>query len=68
MPAKNDPSAAIASAEPARPLRAIWCPSRQDTTDEDLPDIDEYRRGRAAILRAIVDAGDHDQARTGASE
>ena len=34
LPAKNEPSAAIASAAPAWPLRAIWWPSRQVTADE----------------------------------
>ena len=37
VPAKNDPSAAMASAAPACPLRAIWWPSRQVTTDDDSP-------------------------------
>ena len=37
QPAKNDPSAATASAAPARPWRAIWCPSMQVTTDEVSP-------------------------------
>ncbi len=37
VPAKNDPSAAIASAAPASPLRAIWWPSRQVTTDDASP-------------------------------
>ena len=37
VPAKNDPSAAVASAAPAWPLSAIWWPSRQVTTDEASP-------------------------------
>ena len=37
VPAKNEPSAATASAAPARPWRAIWWPSRQVTTDELSP-------------------------------
>ena len=37
VPAKNEPSAAIASADPARPWRAIWCPSMQVTTEEVSP-------------------------------
>ena len=37
QPAKNEPMAAVASATPARPCRAIWYPSRQVTTDEDSP-------------------------------
>ncbi len=36
-PAKNDPSAAVASAAPAWPLSAIWWPSRQVTADEVSP-------------------------------
>ena len=37
QPAKNEPSAAMASAEPARPLRAIMWPSMQVTTEELSP-------------------------------
>ncbi len=37
VPANSEPSAAIASAAPARPLRAIWWPSRQVTTEADSP-------------------------------
>ena len=37
VPAKNEPSAATASAGPARPWRAIWYPSKQVTTEEDSP-------------------------------
>ena len=37
VPAKNEPRAAIVSAAPACPLRAIWWPSRQVTTDDDSP-------------------------------
>ena len=37
QPAKNDPSAATASAAPARPCRAIWWPSMQVTTEEVSP-------------------------------
>src|SRR3954449_3809464 len=37
QPAKNDPMAAIASAAPARPCRAIWWPSRQVTTEVASP-------------------------------
>ena len=36
-PAKNDPMAAIPSAGPARPCRAIWWPSIVVTTDEASP-------------------------------
>ena len=37
QPAKNEPSAATASAAPARPWRAIWWPSMQVTTEEVSP-------------------------------
>ena len=64
VPAKNDASAEIASAAPAWPLRAIWWPSRQVTTDDVSPGmLMQDRRRRAAVLRAVVDAGQHDQRR-----
>ena len=37
QPAKNEPMAAMASAGPARPCRAIWWPSRQVTTEVASP-------------------------------
>ncbi len=37
MPAKNEPSAAVASAGPARPRRAISWPSIAVTADEVSP-------------------------------
>ena len=37
MPAKNEPIAAVASATPARPCRAIWYPSSVVTTDAASP-------------------------------
>src|SRR4051812_47257949 len=37
VPATNEAMAAIPSAAPARPLRAIWYPSMQVTTEEDSP-------------------------------
>src|SRR5207245_5352265 len=37
QPAKNEPIAAMPSAGPARPWRAIWYPSRQVTTEDDSP-------------------------------
>src|SRR3954453_9902561 len=37
QPAMNEPIAAIASAGPARPCLAIWCPSSVVTTEEDSP-------------------------------
>jgi hypothetical protein len=37
QPATKEPIAAMPSAAPARPRRAIWCPSRHVTTDDDSP-------------------------------
>ncbi len=37
VPAKNEASAAMPSAGPARPCLAIWCPSRQVTTEAASP-------------------------------
>jgi hypothetical protein len=37
VPAPNEAIAAIASAGPARPCRAIWWPSRQVTIADDSP-------------------------------
>ena len=37
VPAMNEPSAAMPSAAPARPCRAIWWPSMQVTTDAASP-------------------------------
>src|SRR5450432_587005 len=37
QPAKNEPIAAMESAGPARPWRAIWCPSSAVTTEDDSP-------------------------------
>ena len=37
QPAKNEARAAVASAAPASPLRAIWWPSRQVTADDVSP-------------------------------
>ena len=42
VPAMNDPIAAIPSAGPALPCRAIWWPSKQVTTDAASPGI--FRR------------------------
>ena len=62
QPAMNEPMAAIASAGPARPCSAIWWPSSAVTTEDEFAwNVDQDRRGRAAILRAVVDAGEHDQ-------
>ena len=37
VPAMNEPMAAMPSAGPARPWRAIWWPSRQVTTEAASP-------------------------------
>jgi hypothetical protein len=37
VPAMNDPNAAMPSAGPARPCRAIWYPSRHVTTEAASP-------------------------------
>ena len=37
VPAKNEAMAAIASAGPARPCRAIWWPSMQVTIEDVSP-------------------------------
>ena len=37
VPAKNEPRAAMPRATPARPWRAISCPSRAVTTDDASP-------------------------------
>ena len=37
QPAMNEPIAAMPSAGPARPFRAIWWPSSVVTTEDDSP-------------------------------
>ncbi len=37
VPAMKDPQAAIPRAGPARPWRAIWCPSKQVMTEDASP-------------------------------
>ena len=37
MPPMNEPMAAMPSAVPPRPCLAIWCPSKQVTTDAASP-------------------------------
>jgi hypothetical protein len=60
QPAKNDPIAAMDSAGPARPchLEAV---ERGDDRRRLARDVDQNRRGRAAILGAVIDAGQHDE-------
>src|SRR6266704_379693 len=60
QPAKNDPIAAIASAGPAR-FRHLETIERRHHRCRLARNIDQDRGGRAAILRAVVNAGEHDQ-------
>ena len=63
VPATNEAIAAMPSAGPARPLRAMAWPSMQVTTDDDFAwDVEQDRGGRAAVFRAIINAGQHDDA------
>src|ERR1051325_3535017 len=62
QPAKNEPIAAIASAGPALTRHLV----AGDTGDHRrglAGDVDQDGRGRAAVLRAVVDAGEHDERR-----
>ena len=62
VPAKNEPTAAIASAAPARPrLRHAIAVDAGHDRRQFAGQVDQDRRGRAAVLRAVVDAGEHDQ-------
>ena len=64
QPAKNEPSAATPSAAPARPcLRHLVAVDAGDDRAGLARHVDQDRRGRAAVLRAVVDAGQHDQRR-----
>ena len=61
VPPTNEPMAAMPSAEPARPWRAIWWPSMQVTTERRLArHVDQHRGDGAAIHRAVVDRAQHD--------
>ena len=62
VPAKNEPSAAVASAGPAWPLRRhLVAVDGGDRRGRFAGEVDEDRRRRAAVLRAVVDAGEHDE-------
>ena len=64
MPAKKEPSAAVASAGPARPcLGHLVAVDRRDHARTFARQVDQDRGGRAAVLGAVVDAGEHDQGR-----
>jgi hypothetical protein len=60
QPAKNEPSAAIQSATPAL-LRHLMAVDAGDDRRRLARNVHQDRRGRAAVLRAVVDAGEHDQ-------
>ena len=62
LPAKNEPSAAMPSALPAEPaLRHFVAVDRGHHRGHLARHVDEDRGGRAAVLRAVVDAGEHDE-------
>ena len=62
QPAKNEPMAAIDSAAPARPcLRHLVAVESGDHRGGLARNVDQDRGGRAAVLRAVIDAGEHDQ-------
>ena len=62
VPATKEPIAAVASAAPARPRRAIWLPSSAVTMVALSPGrVEQDRRRRAAIHRAVIDAGEQDE-------
>ena len=66
VPAKNEPSAAMHSAAPARPLPGhLMAVDHRDDRRHLARQIDQDRRGRAAVGRAVIDAGEHDQRRHG---
>ena len=61
VPAKNEPSAAVASAgRPALPRHLVAVDGRHRGR-RFARQVDQDRRGRAAVLRAVIDAGEHDQ-------
>ncbi len=64
VPAKNEASAAVASAVPAWPsARHLVAVEARDDRRRFARHVDQDRRRRAAVLRAVVDAGEHDQRR-----
>ena len=61
-PAKKDPMAEMNNAGPARPCRAIGCPSMQMTTEVGSPGMfSMIAVVEPAWVRAVVDARQHDQ-------
>ena len=62
VPAKNEPIAAIASAGAgAAVARHLVAVDRGDGRGGFARHVDQDGGGRAAILRAVIDAGEHDQ-------
>ena len=60
----NEPMAAMPRAVPALPCLARAKPSKTVTTELSLAGQPEQDRGDgAAVLRAVVDAGEHDDRR-----
>src|SRR5690606_10944986 len=78
QPAKNDPRAAMASAAPARPLRAIWWPSSTVTTARRLMVVEECVVGGGVagqrhqkcgsgtpVSSTVINTGQHNEPRHG---
>ena len=64
QPAKNEPIAAVASAGPGAALaRHLVAVEAGHHRGRFARQVDQDRGGRAAVLRAVVDAGEHDQRR-----
>ena len=64
VPATNRPIAAVASACAPRPVRAIALPSTAVITAPARRGVQKDRGSRSAVLRAVVDAGEHDEGRS----
>ena len=62
VPATNEPMAAVASAAPARPVAGhLVALERGDDGGALARRVEQDRGGRAAIHRAVVDAGEQDE-------
>ena len=62
VPAMNEPIAAMASAGPARPLlRHLVAVETRDDRGRLARQLHQDRGGGAAVLAAVVDAGQHDE-------
>ena len=65
VPAMNDAIAAMPSAAPARPLaRHLVAVEARHDRRRLAGHVEQDRGRRAAVLRAVVDAGEHDDARS----